>query len=221
MYAVKYVAYFGAPFVFFLIAASGPIIRVVFGTDYISGRLSPLLALISFSNIPLVIGQSVCLLRTLTESEKHGLLCTCHRRWSEALLLAPILGNVLRSLWSNICASRIKPRFRDCSVIPCKEISQRADRLIQSSFLALCASIVCAGITYASGFLNSSSSLIPNLIILVIQFALFFGLYLLLAPLFSVVKKEDIVRLSAATRGMGIISKLFRILLQIEDKLVR
>ena len=207
VYAVKYVAYVGAPFVFFLIAASGPIIRVVFGTGYISA--APLLALISFSNIPMIIGQSVFIPYFNGIGKTRFTMYALIADGLAAIILAPILGmyygayGVTFALLGSNLASGIVALY-----LARKYLNTRID--YRSSFLALCASIICAGVAYASGFLNSSSSLIPNLIILVIEFAVFFGLYLLLAPLFSVVRKDDIVRLSAATRGMAIFSKLFQ-----------
>ncbi len=215
---MKYVAYVGAPFVFFLIAAAGPIIRVVFGTGYVSA--APLLALISFSNIPMIIGQSVFVPYFNGIGKTRFTMYALIADGLAALVLAPILGmyygayGVTFALLGSNLASGVVALY-----LAKKYLNTKID--YRSSFLALSASIICAGIAYASGLLNSSSSLIPSLIILVIQFIVFFGLYLLLAPLFSVVKKDDIVRLSAATKGMGIFSKLFRILLQIEDKLAR
>jgi hypothetical protein len=49
----------------------------------------------------------------------------------------------------------------------------------------------------------------------------FFGLYLLLAPLFRVVDKSDIARLREASVGMRSISKFILILLKFEEKMIR
>jgi len=216
VYAVKYVAYAATPFIFFLIAASEPIIRIVFGTEYLSA--APLLALISFSNIPMIIGQSVFVPYFNGIGKTRFTMYALVADGLAALVLAPILGmyygayGVTFALLGSNLASGVVALY-----LAKKYLNTQID--YRSSLLAFITSIVCAGIAYASSFLNSSSSLIPNLIILLIQFVVFFGLYLLLAPLISVVRKDDIVRLSAATRGMGIFSKVFRILLQIENKL--
>ncbi len=218
VYAVKYVAYVAAPFIFFLMAASISIIRVVFGTRY--APAAPLLTLISFSNVPMVIGQSVFTPYFNGIGKTRFTMLALIADGLTALALAPILGLYFgaygvtfallgSNLVSGVSALYLAKRHLDIQID------------YRSSALAVGVSVLCAAVTYGSGLLNPSNSLYSTLATLVLQFMVFFGLYLLLAPLLNVVDKNDIVRLTGATKEMGIFSKVALILLRIEDRLAR
>jgi O-antigen/teichoic acid export membrane protein len=218
VYAVKYVAYAITPFIFFLIAGAVPIIRVVFGIKYAGA--APLLALISFSNIPMIIGQSVFTPYFNGIGKTRLTMLALAADGLAALALAPILGKffgaygiTIALLGSNL-ASGVTALYLAKS-----NFGIQID--YGSSLRALGVSAVCAAVTFAAGLVNSSTSLYATLAILVIEFVIFFGLYLLLAPLFSVVDKSDIARLTAATKGMRFFSGIALFLLRVEDKFAR
>jgi O-antigen/teichoic acid export membrane protein len=216
VYAVKYTAYISSPFIFFLIAASKPIIRIIFGVAYLPA--APLLALISFSNIPMVIGQSVFVPFFNGIGKTRFTMFAFVADGVASLVLAPPLakfggavGVTFALLGSNL-ASGVVALFLAKNYLG-TEIDYK------SSSLAVGASLVCAAAVYVLGLLNPSSSLLPTLLMLILQFVVFFGLYLLVAPLVRVVKKDDIARLMAASKGMNFFSSFAIRLLKIEEKL--
>jgi stage V sporulation protein B len=218
IYSVKYVAYATTPFIFFLIAAAVPIIRVVFGIGYVPA--APLLALISFSNIPMIIGQSVFTPYFNGIGKTRFTMIALVADGLTALALAPILGiyfgvyGVTIALLGSNLASGVTALYL-------AKISFGIQIDYSSSVRALGASALCAIVTYAAGLLNTSTSFYITSVALVAEFLIFFVLYLLIAPLVSVVNKSDIARLTAATKGMRFISGIALTLLRFEDRFAR
>jgi len=218
VYAVKYVAYAVSPFIFFLIAAAVPLIRVVFGVRY--SPAAPLLALISFSNIPTIIGQSVFVPYFNGIGKTNFTLIALIADGVVSLALAPLFGvflgayGVTLALLCSNFASGVVALY-----LTKRNLNTQID--YKASLRALGVAALCAVVSYGSGLINQSSSFFPTLATLVLQFVVFFGLYLLLAPLFRVVDKSDIARLREASVGMRSISKFILILLKFEEKMIR
>jgi O-antigen/teichoic acid export membrane protein len=218
VYAVKYVAYVAAPFIFFLMAGAVSIIRVVFGVRY--APAAPLLALISFSNVPMLIGQSVFQPYFNGIAKTRFTMIALVADGLTALSLAPVLGvyfgayGVTFALLGSNLASGVTALY-----LAKKYLEIKID--YRSSTLALGVSALCAVAAFAAGLVNSSTSFFLTLATLLLQFVVYFALYLLLAPLLRVINRDDIVRLTAATKGMGVFSKLALLVLRIEGKFVR
>jgi len=214
--AVKYAAFAGTPIILFIIAASEPIIRVVYGVAY--SPAAPLLALLAFSNIPLVFGQSVFAPYFNGIGKTRFTMFAMTADGATALVLAPILGyffgvyGVIVALLASNSASGIVALYLAKRFLN-TEINY------YSSAMAFTASLLCAACAYALSIPNHSTSLFWNLIVLVLEFIVFFGLYLLIAPLLRVIRRDDVSRLEQASRGMGTLSRIISIILRIENRL--
>jgi O-antigen/teichoic acid export membrane protein len=218
LYVVKYLSYAVAPIMFFLVAASSSSIRLIFGRSYVPA--APLLALVSISNLPIVLGQP------LFPSYFNGIGKTRFTLFAyladaiAAFILAPVLGiyfhqnGITLSLLGSNLTSGIAALY-----LGKKYLGTTID--YKTSFLAVAVSAGCAVPTYLVSILSSNNS--PFLIVLgtvLIQFIIFFGLYLLLAPLLGIIKADDIARLKSASSGIRYFSKIFIAVLDLESRFI-
>ena len=218
LYVVKYLSYAVAPIIFFLVAASSSSIRLIFGRSYVPA--APLLALVAISNLPLVIGQP------LFPSYFNGIGKTRFTLYAyladavAAFILAPVLGIYFRQ--TGITFSLLGSNFTSgiaALYLAKKYLGTKID--YKTSILAVAISALCAVPTYFISTFSSNNS--PFLIvfgIVLIQFIIFFGLYLLLAPLVGILRSDDISRLKSASSGIKYFSKIFNTVLDIEMRIV-
>ena len=219
VHSVKYSAYGVTPFIFFLMAAAVPITRVFYGRGFLGA--APLLALISFSNIPIIIGQPLfpsffsavgktkfTLYAYLADAAAAVVLSPIFAMYFQAIGITFVL--LISNLVSGLTALYLSKKY----------LNTKID--YRTSLLVFLASLVCASVAYApSYFLGSPNSLILNLFLLLVQLVAFFGLYLALAPLLGAISKEDITRLRSSTSDMRYIGHLFSAVLNIEDRMAR
>lgn len=219
LYVVKYLSYAVAPIIFFLVAASSSSIRLIFGRSYIPA--APLLALVALSNLPLVLGQP------LFPSYFNGIgktRFTLYAYLADAVasfILAPVLGIYFHQI--GITLSLLGSNFTSgiaAVYLARKYLGTRLD--YKTSLLAVVVSAICAVPTYFVSLLisNNSSFLIVFATVL-IQLAVFFGLYVFLAPLLGIINAADITRLRSASGGIRYFSRIIILVLNIESKFVR
>lgn len=219
LYVVKYLSYAVAPIIFFLIAAASTSIRLVFGRSYVPA--APLLALVALSNLTLVLGQP------LFPSYFNGIGKTRFTLYAyladaaAAFILAPLLGIYFQQI--GITFSLLASNFTSgvtALYLAKKYLGTTID--YRTSGLAVAVSALCAIPTYfISGFSSNSSPFVIVLGTVILQFAVFFGLYLLLAPLIGIINSGDIVRLKSASSGIRYFSKVFQLVINIESRFVR
>jgi O-antigen/teichoic acid export membrane protein len=218
LYVVKYLSYAVAPIIFFLIAASSSSIRLIFGRTY--APAAPLLALVALSNLPLVLGQP------LFPSYFNGIgktRFTLYAYLADAIasfILAPLLGIYFHQI--GITFSLLGSNFT--SGIAAVYLAKKYLGTVldyKASFLAVVVSAFCAIPTYFISDLSSTnSSFLIVLATVVAQLIVFFGLYLILAPVLGIVNSDDISRLKSASSGMRYFSRIIIIVLNIESKFV-
>jgi O-antigen/teichoic acid export membrane protein len=214
-YAVKYTSFVVAPIIFYLVGAATPIIQVLYGPSFTSAETY--LLLLSLSNLPLLMGFSTF------PSFFSGVGKTRFSMYFflvEALLqfsLAPILGVFLglgvpgliySILISNLSATvfALYLARRNLGVF----IDVKA--LIATSAASV---VSCAALIPFQGHESSP------VLLLIIDTAVFVIVYLTTAPLFGSIGRDDIVRLSIATSGMGFLSRLLDIILGYEKQVLR
>jgi O-antigen/teichoic acid export membrane protein len=212
-YAVKYVAYLGTPLILFLAAASGPIVLLVYGRLF--QRAAELLALISISNLPMIIGQSIFPAYFNAIGRTRFTMYAFLADAAAAIVLAPILGyyfgaiGITFALLGSNLASGLVALFLAKKYL-------KSGINYKSSLSALIASLVCFGATFEIPFLN-----ISLVIVILLQATVFFGLYILIAPALKVVGSEDVRFLRQPMAGMGIIGKPIVAILDVESALMK
>lgn len=217
-YVTKYLSYAVAPIIFFLVAAASSSIRLVFGRLYVPA--APLLALVSISYLPLVIGQPMFPAYFNGIGKTRFTLYAYLADAAAAFILAPALGvyfhqiGITLSLLGSNLTSGIAALY-----LARKYLGITID--YRTSLLTLVISAICAVPTYLISILSSNSS--PFLVVLgtvVIQLIVFFGLYLVLAPAVGILKSDDIARLRSASGGIRYFSGIFTRVLDIESRFI-
>jgi hypothetical protein len=214
-YAVKYVSYLGAPLVFFLAAASQPIVLLVYGREFL--QATPLVALISISNIPLILGQSVFPAYFNAIGKTNYTMIAFLADAAAAIVLAPLLGSIYGAvgmtfamLGSNLVSGAV------ALILARRRLNARIDYKASSS--ALAASVVCYLSALAvQDFVSSNVS--SPLVALAFQAIVFAALYLVLAPLFRVLNLEDVVGLRQSVLGFGRLGRPLAAVLGLEARI--
>lgn len=212
-FAVRYVAYFGAPLVFFLAVASKPIILLVYGSSFLPA--TTLLALVSLSNIPMIIGQSVFPPYFNAIGKTKFTMYAFLGDALVAMLLAPPLafyfgaiGVILALFGSNLVSGVL--------ALGLAKKYLNAGINYKTSLSALVASVICYGATFE--ILNLNVGALGQVFL---QALVFFGLYLVLAPLLRVVASEDVNLLKASLSGLGPLGSPVIAILRIESALTK
>lgn len=216
-HAVKYVSYVVMPALIFLVGSSGLVIEILYGQVYLPA--SYYLELLTVSFLPLAFGQAVL------PSYFNGIGKTKFTMFMNivetlatlfpAYILIILLKLGISGLLFSIIVSNIAPTVFGL-YISRKYLDTRIDhfnliRNFLTSALCLLALYVFSEFVLVGVF---------KIFAFIIEFLVFFGLYLTLAPFARVVEREDIERLKSASSGLRILSKLFDPILSYESLLI-
>ena len=218
-YAVKYVSLILTPVVFFILAAAGPLVLLVYGHAYSQAVI--LLQLAGMSYLPVVAGLTV-LPSFLNGVGRSRFTMLISIAGAGVLVVASIVlllglrlgaeGIMLALLVSNIAT--VVPGL----ILARKYFGAKIDGLpLLGVFVAgvlAWAVVTLLPVGGLSGFVNLGG-------VLVIDAAVFLALYITLVPLFSGVDDRDLVRLSIAVETMGPLRAILGLFIGIERRLLR
>lgn len=219
-YAVKYSSYAIMPVVVFLIAASSDIIRLLYGAVYLPA--SYILQLLTLSFLPYAFGQVVLpsyfngvgktrltlymnLVETLATLVAAFVLVFLLKLGVLGVLYTIILSNILPTAFGLYWAKMYLGAVID----------------VANLFRTYLVSVACYFVLYAFTLVVTASSSAVLVLKLILESAIFLGVYLTLAPLARMVEAEDITRLRISSDSLGIIRKLLHPILDYESYLIR
>jgi stage V sporulation protein B len=220
-YAVKYISYFIMPTVFFLIATSSLVIRLVYGNAY--GPATYYLELLMLAYLPIAFGQGIL------GSFFNGLgktrftlfmnLVEAFATLLPAIILIIFFKLGVNGLLYSIIISNIVPTVFGL-YIAVKYFQARAD--LPNLIKTLSVSVVCYAVLYllSTFAFRVISGTLFSLLAFLLELIVFSGLYLTLMPLFRAISTEDINRLRVSSHGLKILTKVLHPILNYESLLI-
>ncbi len=213
-YAVKYVSLVSMPVVIFLIASAGVLTQVLYGSSYVAGI--PYLQLLALSYAPLAIGFNVTpnffngigqtkltMLFFLIAAASLGVLAPLLGIETglgvRGLIYAQLISNTLASVFGlYLAASRLRAKIDAWS----------------SGATALAAVVAFGATRLVPGNVGAPAELAA-------YFVVFLAVYLTSVPLLRGLDHSDIVRLSIAAEGFGVLKRVVSPFLAYEAYVLR
>jgi O-antigen/teichoic acid export membrane protein len=214
-YSVKYMAFLVSPVIFFLIGATPPMIELLYGPAY--GGADIYLVLLAISNLPLLIGAGIfpvffagvgrtrlSMVFNLVGSAFQLALAALLGLW----LALGVLGLIYSIMLSSLAASILGVYLARARLSATVDV-----RGVVGVFVA---SLVALVPLFPLGALHLEPA-----VLLVVDILIFAAVYLTCVPLIGAVNRADLLRLSIATEGMGPFSRLFKLLLEYEGRVLK
>jgi stage V sporulation protein B len=209
-HATKYVVYLMAPIIFFLVGASGLIMRILYGAAFSSA--GTYLILLAVAALPLIIGVLVANI-FFSAIGKTRLPLVVNVTGAIALfILAPVLGKVLNFGVVGLIGATIVSGA----------ISMFLGLYFASRYLQASADLRAIGAIIGASLLGWGAMLpvsllgLTHVVTLLVDLVIFLAVYLTTAPLLRTFDEADIARLRAAISGMGVFGKILEPILGYE-----
>lgn len=212
-YAVKYTAIFMAPVILFLAASAKSTVDILYGQAYLPS--TPYLVLLAIGFLPIIIGLTTFSSFFNGVGRTNLTVIAALSSVPPIVLLAPIFGKIFGPF--GLIYSVIISDVVTCVValyLAAKYLSARID--YASCGKALLIGIICFAVVY---YFFSELSVTP-ILLFVLEFGVFFFLYLTIMPFVRIIDSSDIDRLRIATRSLGFLSKIIDLVLNYEKYLV-
>lgn len=212
--SVKYVSYVIGPVLFFLAAASAELMKFFYGSSYVPG--SQYLALLALANTPILIGSSF-IPDFLTGIGKPRLTFVTMGLAAIVLFVsAPLLavfgGLGVTGLIAALFALNVSTAAVGLWLVKHYGLGVTG---LHSPLATFAASAVALG---ACLVLPGAG---PSIVMLMVKFVVFVGIYLTLAPLFGAVDAVDLDRLSELTGEIPLFMRLVSPFIRYEKLCVR
>jgi stage V sporulation protein B len=218
-YSIRYVSFVVMPLLLFLVETSPTIITSLYGSAYLTGAyylqfllVSLLLNAFGLTVLPALfngVGKTrLTMLMNIAESTATlvpaPLLAFSFHLGVIGVLYALVISNFA----STILGLYLAKKYLEATVG------------YAHLFRTLLTALVCYGVLYA---LSIKLPRISNLPFFFLEFAIYFALYLTLAPvpLFRIIDSNDIMRLQSASRGLGVLTRIVDLILSYESYLSR
>lgn len=213
-YSVKYTSLIIAPIILFLVGAAGPIMRTLYGPSFSSANLY--LVLLCISNLPILLGLPIFpsffsgvgrtrlsmyffFVQAVTQLALAILLGVSLGLGVPGLIFSIMLSNLSATLLGLYFSRRIFGAAIDASA------------LLSILFASLVSLVTILPFRTVG----------PSWLALIADIAVYLLAYLTMAPLVGAIHKDDVVRLGIATGEMGAYSRIFVLLLNYEDKILK
>jgi O-antigen/teichoic acid export membrane protein len=214
-YSVKYMAFLVSPVIFLLAGAARPMIQLLYGPAY--GGADTYLVLLAVSNLPLLIGHVI--LPVFFAGVGRTRLSMVFNLVGSAfqIALAPILGVWLNlgvpGLIYSILLSGLAASILGLYLAQSK---LKATVDLKGILRVLLASLISFAALYPFGALHLHPSAL-----LAADCVVFAFVYLTSVPLIGAVTQADLIRLRVATEELGPISKVVKLVLDYEGRVLK